>query len=305
MSRGLLAFVCLSVAMLAAVRGAEPEKPKLRPYDGSQGYWLFPGSLSPDGAYALACGTAGLKREELGKLAPWPADLELDPPKMSFEDFLIDMKQRRVVGVLPDFDEFEWHDWHKNRGGLFVAWTPDCRHGLAICEDRWEDSGIVWMDAAAGKFTSVKEPLEKAYAALLRAHEKKAPIGSMLFLNPAAPSPDVVVMDAYSEIPKEESTERFYRLKVRFTPGKDGTMQCQILAGHKQKDATDPAGLDDVDFNDKLYKKLRAKLPARARAALDKEQDAWVTWSDAQSDDAQSMLILQRSALLRARAEFP
>ena len=297
--------VVVTFCALAAVRGAEPEKPKLRPYDGSQGYWLFPGSISPDGAYALAFGSAGLKPEELAKLKEWPADLELDPLKMGFDDFLVDMKQRRVVGVLPDFDDFEWHDWHKNRGGLFVAWTPDCRHGLAICVGRWEDDAIVWMDAAAGKFPSVKDPLEKAYAAWLRAHEKKVEIGSMLFVDPAASGPDVVVLDAYSEIPKSESTARSYRLKVRFTPGKDGAVQCQILAGHKLNEAIEPVRLDDVDVNDKLYKKLRAKLPARARAALDREQDQWVTWSDAQPDEAQSMLISQRSALLRARAEFP
>ena len=78
-----------------------------------------------------------------------------------------------------------------------------------------------------------------------------------------------------------------------------------ILAAHKELEQSEPVRLDDVDVNDKLYKKLRAKLPPKARPALDKEQDAWVTWSDAQPDDAQEMLITQRSALLRARAEFP
>ena len=65
--------------------------------------------------------------------------------------------------------------------------------------------------------------------------------------------------------------------------------------------------MDDVDVNDKLYKKLRAKLPPKARTVRShKEQDSqWVTWSDAQPDEAQEMLITQRSALLRElRLEF-
>ena len=303
MFRGLLAFVCLSVAALAVVRGAEPEK--FRPYDGSNGYALFPGSLSPDGAYALAFGSAELKPDELAKLAEWPADLGIDGGKMSFDDFLVDLKQKRVLAALPDFDYFDGHGWHKNRGGLMVAWSRDSSRALAICEQRWDDAGILWIDPAARKFSSLKEPLEKAYAAYLRAHEKKYTAGEMMFSNPAVLGPDVVVLDALLEIPKKEEAGTYeYRLKVRLMPGKGGTMQCEILAAHKEQEQRGPVRLDDVDFNDKLYKKLRAKLPAKARTALDKEQDQWVTWSDAQPDEAQEMLITQRSALLRARAEF-
>ena len=70
-------------------------------------------------------------------------------------------------------------------------------------------------------------------------------------------------------------------MKVRFTGGKGGAVRCEVLAGHKVSAGTKEEQLDDVDVNDRLYKKLRAKLPPKARAALDKDQDEWITWSDA------------------------
>src|SRR5947209_5033872 len=80
-------FVVLTLAWAGApVWSAEKEKPALRPYDGSDGYYVLPGSISPDGAYALAIGPATSKPEELAKLAPWPADLALDPQKIDFGD---------------------------------------------------------------------------------------------------------------------------------------------------------------------------------------------------------------------------
>jgi len=305
MSRILPVVIFLFLRTLASVRGAEPAEPKFRPYDGSNGYALFPGSLSPDGAYALAFGTPELKPEELAALKEWPADLGIDGDKMGFDDFLVDLKQKRVLGVLPDFDYFDGRGWHKNRGYLDIAWAADSRHAIAICGQRWDDSGIVWIDPVARKFSKLKESLEKAYGAYLRAHEKKFKAGEMMFSDPAVLGPDVVALDAVSEIPKEEAGTYEYHLKVQLKPGQDGAPQCEILAAHKEVEQREPVRLDDVDVNDKLYKKLRAKLPAKARVALDKEQDAWVTWSDAQPDEAQERLITERSALLRARLEFP
>lgn len=301
--------VIICVCAVAAAHAADEEK-KLRPYDGSHGYALFAGTTSPDGAWALAFGTVEQTAEELGKLKEWPADLGIDGEKMSFDNFLVDLKQKRVVASLPEgFDYFNGHGWHKNRGTIYVAWTPDSHHALAICEERWDDSGIVWLDPVARKFPSVKEPMEKAYAAWLKAHEKKKPrIGEMQFSSPVALGPDVVVVDAISQIPKEEADTYEYRLKIRFTPagkGKDGAVRCEILAGHKEPEQSEPEQINDVAVMEKYLKKLRAKLPPKDRAALDKEQDQWVAWSDKEPADAQSELISQRTALLRARLEFP
>ena len=151
----------------------------------------------------------------------------------------MDVKQKKVLGVLPDFDYFNGHGWHKNRGYLDVAWALDSRHAIAICGQRWDDSGILWIDPAARTFSKRQGPAGKRLAVCLpaRPREEEMPeAGEMMFSNPAVLGPNVVVLDALSEIPKEEVDGTYdYHLKVRFTPGKDGAVQCQILAAHKDE----------------------------------------------------------------------
>jgi hypothetical protein len=175
--RSRLRAACLLA--LAAIALSHAGDPKLRPYDGSKGFAVMPGTISPNGEYAIAYGSANLAPSEQAQLKEWPADLELNPE---------------------------------------------------------------------------------------------------------------------------------YRLKVKLGTGRgtDGVFSPMrmIVAGHKQTEQSEPERLDDPDVNEKLYKKLSAKLPPKARPALQKEQEQWVAWVNQQPEEAQAMIIIQRSSLVRARAEF-
>lgn len=304
MFRNLQVAVLLSLSAFTIGRAADEEK--LRPYDGSKGYSVFAGTTSPDGAWALAFAPTGLKAEELAGLKEWPADLEIRGGEVEFDNFLFDLRAKRLAGVLPDFDYFDGHGYRKNRGELYVAWTPDSRHALAICEERWDDAAIVWLDAVTGKFPSVKVPMEKAYGAWLRAHEKHPVVADMQFHDPVAVGADVVVVDGWSQVPKAEDYAH-YRLKMRFTPGKGDAVKCEILAGMhvSEKEEREQSSLEQEETLQAIYDRLRAKLSPKAREALKQEQLAWLKMREALPKTERESATAHRAALLRARVDFP
>jgi hypothetical protein len=232
--------------------------------------------------------------------------MEIQGGDMQFDNFLFDLRGKRLAGMLPDFDYFNGHGYRKNRSDLYVAWTPDSRHALAICEERWDDAAIAWIDPVAGKFPSVKEQMEKAYGAWLRAHEKHPVVSDMQFHDPVALGSDVVVVDGWSQVPKEEPYAH-YRLKMRFTPGKGDAVKCEILAGMRVSEQEDrnQSSLDQEEALQAIYDRLRAKLTPKAREALKQEQLAWLKVREALPKTEQPGATAQRSALLRARVAFP
>jgi hypothetical protein len=300
----IVVFV-VSLCVVAVGRATEEEQ-KLRAYDGSTGYSLFAGTASPDGAWALAFAPTALKPEELKGLKEWPADMEIRGGDMEFDNFLFDVRRKRLAGILPDFDYFDGHGWRKNRSDLYVAWTPDSRHALAICEERWDDAAIAWIDPVAGKFPSVKEQMEKAYGAWLRAHEKHPVVADMQFRDPVALGPDVVVVDGWSQVPKDEPYAH-YRLKMRFTPGKGDAVKCEILGGVRvpEEEYRNQSSLDQEGALQVIYDRLRAKLSPKAREALKQEQLAWLKTREALPKPERAGATAHRAALLRARMDFP
>lgn len=296
-SLALLSLFLSPVVILAA----DPED-KLRPYDGSQGYFVFPGTTSPDGAWAVVFASSGLKPEEQAALKEWPADLRLDGD--DFDNYLLDLRKKRLAGALPAFDYFNGHGWHKNRASLYVAWAPDSRHALAISEERWDDAAIVWLDATAQKFPSVKEPMERAYGAWLRAHEKHPIVAAMTFQNPVALGADVVAVEAWSQLPKAEDYAH-WRLKMRFTPGKEDSVRCEIVAGVRVPKNEEVLNLEQEESLQVIYDRLRAKLSGKARETLKQEQLAWLKVREALPEEEQDKATAYRAALLRARVDFP
>jgi uncharacterized protein YecT (DUF1311 family) len=291
-----LAVVC------AGARAADAE-PERRKWDGAPGYSVFGETISPNGAYVLAWGSPGLAAEDQAKLKEWAPDLGIMEDGPEFDNFLLDARKGKVLATVPGFAFFSGHGYRKNHRELYVAWTPDSRGALAVYEGRWDDEEIFWMDPVAKTFVSVKDEMNKAYGRLLKAKEKHARPADVQFQYPVALGNNEVVVDAWSQIPKEDDPVYSYRLKFRFTPGKGGKVRCELVDGHRTP-ADMPGRLEEEATLTALFQRLKAKVPAKARAALEREQDAWKKWRDAQPENARERLTAQRGALLHARAEW-
>ena len=293
-----LCLVTLAVGGVA-VAGAEASR---RDWDGKPGFCRISGTVSPDGRYVFAWEPAGLSPEVRATLPEWASDLDINSEKTEIDDFLYDTVRRRVAADLSQFDYFEGQGWRKNRGAVHVAWTADSRNVLAIFEERWDDQGIVWIDSASGRVTDLKDVLEKAYLSGLR-QRKKVTGGEMIqFSEPAILPGNILVVDGNSGHMKEGP---YYHLRLTLRLTFTGERpHLELLKAREIPESEErTTGMDyDPDLN-ACYKRLRARLDENCRAALKKEEEAWIRFRDSQPADARYDLTRRRAAELRARVD--
>ena len=296
------AIVALFFVLLAGegtVGGADDTR---RAWDGRPGFCRISGTVSPDGRYVFIWAPAGLSPEVRATLPEWASDLEINCDKTEFDDFLYDTTRRRVAADLSEFDYFEGQGWRKNRGALHVAWTADSRNALAIFEERWDDQGIVWIDPASGHVTDLKDVMEKAYLSGLR-QRKKVTGGEMIqFSEPAILPGNILAVDGNSGHMKEGPYYHL-RLTLRLTFAGERPHLELLKAREIPESEERTTGMDyDPDLNSS-YKRLRSRLDENGRAALKKEEEAWIRFRDSQPADARDQLTERRASELRARAE--
>lgn len=208
-------------------------QPGFRPWNGQPGFSRLSDTASPDGRYVLVWAPEELSAEQMADLPEWPADVEISGDDIEAGDYLYDNRAKRIVTPLPGFRYFAGHGWRRNRGALYVAWTADSRGALAISAERWDDEGIVWIDAAKGGVFEVKDSVEKAFLRVLqeREHDKGA---NMQFSNPSILPNNILILDGGASHMKEGPCYD-YRLTFRMTYPK-GNPQLELLKAEKFRD---------------------------------------------------------------------
>ena len=262
------------------------------------GFCRFAGTLSPDSAYEFIWAPTGLPPEARADLKEWPANTKIDFEGADFDSYLYDNTRHRLLARLPDFNHFEGMGMRKNRGEFHVAWAPDSRSAIAICEERWDDAAIVWVEPAANRVTSLKDALEKAYAHVLLTKEKDR--GSVMqFSDPAILPNGILVIEGRAGHEKEGPYFN-HRLTFRISDVK-GKIRAELLKAVRIE------GEHNADYDPDLnlyYGKLRDRLDDKGRAALKQEEKDWLAWRDKQPEDAREKLTERRAVELRARYEY-
>ena len=275
-----------------------------RAWDGMPGFCRISGTTSPDGRYVFIWEPAGLSPEVRATLTEWASDLDINCEKTEIEDFLYDNTLKRVVADLSQFDYFAGQGWRKNRADLWVAWTADSRNVLAIFEERWDDQGIVWIDPAAGRVSDLKDVMEKACLRVLRQREEETSGVAIQFSEPAILPGNILVVDAHAGHEKE-GPYYHHRLTLRlsFTGERPHLelLKARKIPGEEPENPSTGADYDP-DLN-AFYKRLRARLDENGRAALKKEEEAWIRFRDSQPANARDQLTQRRASELRARVE--
>ena len=294
MNVGILTMLAIAGVACAA----EPEARK--PWDGEPGYCRFPGTISPDGAYVLAWAPTGLSPQARATLKEWPADVQVGSDA---DNFLMDARHGRIITDIPEFDYFSGQGCHKNRGALYIAWSPDSRSALAICEQRWDDVDIAWIEPQAKRITSVLQPMTVAFTRVLRQREKeRGDEMNIQFSEPALLPGGMLVVDGHAGHFKE-GPYHHYRLTFRVRAA-EKKVQLELLKARKIPEREERTG--GIDFDPDLnlsYGKLRARLDDEGRAALKKEEEEWLKFRDSQPEAAREYLTQRRAVELRARLE--
>lgn len=303
-SRFFLIGAAFGLIWVAGSESTAAEDAPRREWDGKPGFCRFAGSISPDSAWVLAWAPAGLSPEELADLPEWAPDLDINSEKTDVENFLYDLTRKRVVLKLPGLDYFAGQGWHKNRGELYVAWTADSRSALVICEQRWDDEGILWVDAAQARVFELKETLEKAYLDVLRRRETENGEVNIQFSDPAILPGGLLVLDGNAGHMKE-GPYYHYRFAFRVAlPASSVNPALELVKAWKIPESEElNSGIDyDPELN-RSYNLLRAQLADQAKAALKQEQLAWLKFRDAQPEDARDEITARRAVELRAMVE--
>lgn len=263
------------------------------------GFCRFAGTISPDSAYEFIWAPTNLPPEARAELKEWSAEtkIDFDAASFNFDSYLYDNTRHRVLAQLPDFSHFDGMGMRKNRGEFHVAWAPDSRSAIAICEERWDDAAIVWVEPAENRVTSLKDALEKAYAHVLLTKEKDR--GSVMqFTDPALLPGGILVIEARAGHEKEGPYFN-HRLTFRISNVK-GKIHGELLKARRIE------GEHNAEYDPDLnlyYGKLRDRLDEKGRAALKQEEKAWLAWRDKQPEDAREKLTERRAVELRARFE--
>lgn len=289
---------------MAGSNSAGAEDAPRREWDGKPGFCRFAGTISPDRAWVFIWAPAGLAPEDLAHLPEWAADLDINSDKTDVENFLYDLAHQRVALKLPGLDYFAGLGWHKNRGELYVAWTADSRSALVICEERWDDEGILWVDTAQGRVFDLKDSLEKAYQEVLRRREKEDGEVNMQFCDPALLPGSLLVLDGNAGHMKE-GPYYHYRFVFRVAlPASGPDPALELVKAWKIPESEEHnTGVDyDPDLN-LYYKQLRSRLDDQAKAALKEEQLGWLKFRDAQPQEVRDEITARRAVELRAMVE--
>jgi hypothetical protein len=260
------------------------------------GFRRFAETISPDGAYVLAWGWR-TKGEDLAKLKEWPEGKDTFDEGTT-ENYLVDAVQGRVLVVIPGFEYFRGTSGHENHGGISVGWSMDSHEALAIYDGKWSNRALVWIRPATRTCIDVEKPLTGAYRRLLQSREKRPEPGGISFHDPAILPGSVLVTYGWAQIPKEDPVFHYrLRFQMKFEEKK---ATCVLVNGRSIPDAGEEP--DDEAALNAVYGKLRAGLNDAGRAALKKEEEAWLKQREAIEDEMyQKSFTSLRVSYLRAR----
>jgi hypothetical protein len=266
---------------------------------GEPGFRRFADTISPDGNYVLAWGWGMAEQpEQLQEWAPGQ-----DTLGDSVTNYLVDSVRGRVLTIIPERDHFRTSDGHsKGFSGLAVAWSEDSQHALAIYEDRWSDSAILWVRPRTRTFINVLAPLVQAYRDLLAQKEKLKEAGEIGFSRPALLPGGILVINARARPRVNQTRDYCFRLKFLITTEGEKA-KCRLVSGRKIPSPDD----DNDDAVEKelneAYQKLKAGLSETNRVTLKERQLQWLKQREALGEGVDPILFTQlRTSYLRARA---
>jgi uncharacterized protein YecT (DUF1311 family) len=277
------------------------------------GFIRFPETVSPDGKYCLGWGVKAKPNDDARGLAELPFEEELDF-EADVEDFVIEMKSRKVVATIPGLDYFASAHWHKNRGSLTVAWSPDSRFAVAIQGGRYGTEGTAWIDVRQQKATSIEEDISDVLRAIVRQkHGKKAESQRTYvhFDRPVFQGSEVLLLDCTLSgfISKfEEEIESFdYRLKLNVAGTGEGRKVRLLASRGLSSKETEYEYIDDgkveAELN-KAYGALRSKLDSAGKETLKAEELVWLKLREEMPTEEKKLDFTRiRIRELRGRAE--
>jgi hypothetical protein len=261
----------------------------------------FPETISPDGAYALAWAPASESKANPSTFTEVPySDESFDEDEA--DNYLIDVAAHKIIATIPDFGYFSGPQLHKNRASIEVGWSPDVKGALAIYGGRWSSDAVVWIEPKTRRIVSVQKQLEEGFRSVLHKKEPKLAQGvSINFENAVIPKPGILVIEASGTIPKEDETNN-YQLKFKIS-GEGEKVRFQLQGNRVLPEDTSTAGDAEEELN-KVYGRLRAKLPEARRQALRDEQKKWLELREEITDaDCKSEFTGARTSELQVRLE--
>lgn len=271
-----------------------------RAADRSGLYKAFPQSISPNGAYFLAWGDHSIP----GPMTEVPFGQEKFEIGDDEENYLMNAADKTAILTIPDFHYFDGAEGHQNHNGLMIGWSPDSKAALAVYDGRWSYESIAWIVPAAKKSISIGQKLEAMYRRVLLAtgrssYRKDPDEFAVTFHEPVFLSPEVVVLQAWAQVPKSVDVPAFhYRMQIKVMVKGEGA-QIELQHARPMKETEIPFPDDDKieDELNKVYGKVRAHLSDAEKESLKAQQLVWLKQRDAISDDFQKLEFTRRRVL--------
>jgi len=245
------------------------------------GFRRVPATISPNGAYVLAWGWR--EGETLAKIKEWPKDENERPEsdkerrksaedafdEKKLENYLVDAVRGRVVAIVPGLDYFDG----RRHADLSVVWSADSREAVAICEVRYGCT-VAWMRPATRTCLDITGPVKTAARSLLT-KEKRLSAYTFAFFDQAVLTGGEFAVEGWARIPKGEADSPDFSSRLCFRVKGDGTKARCVLLSKRTIPDSELRPSSAAELNE-VYLQLRATLGRKERAALDKEQRAWL-----------------------------
>ena len=246
----------------------------------------FPETISPDGAYVLAWGSARESPGDIAQLTEAAYEDEVFDEANQEEEannYLVDAVAHKAIAIIPGFNYFRGPKLHKNRADLAVAWSPDAQCALAVLEGRWGSEAVVWIRPGHPKFQDVQKQLEKGFYGVLRKSEPSFTDVIILFDRPVLLKPDLLVVRASGTIPKKSDTKD-YLLRFKITEAGDD-VQFRLISGGKVREEVPSDDQDAEAELNKVYNAARRKLSSKQRDDLREAQMRWLKLREQINDE--------------------
>ena len=276
---------------------------------------ILRGTESPSGDYALAYGVSDLTGKSLDQLksaddedAVFDANLskrlevEQTPTPKDLKNYLVRLRDGRVVSVVPQFQYFP----RQNHFNLEIGWSQDNKQGLAIYDFRYGNMAIAWIEPESQRVTDVRPQIETAFRRVLAEREGKiytrhAREYSITLLDPIISGRGEFILGvAHAFNPRKdvEMKEFDYRLKFR-VERHSSHLRFVLISAHRGADWEYDQPLEDAKTQLKaVYEELRSRLHGRARVALQRDQ---ALWKQRAGDDDGEISLRVRELKMRLR----
>lgn len=263
-------------------------------------YLLFPGTISPDGRYAV--GWAMPKHPEIWEKIVAGEDLDDDINLNEVaEDFVIDLKSKTVAGKLGATYWLSTKGFRGNHTSLSVEWSNSGSILTVISYggNRWDPGHFEAALVKDGKVTSnldvgaqidgpFRRYLAKTGGESYKRDRKRVDVGSSS-VRPL--ESDKFAADAFAQVPGPDTHEHFSAdavIRFSLTESPQAKLALKILA-IREKNASDSS--DDQDdsadadgYLNATYAALRLQLDAAGKDTLRQEQRDWLVNRDQITD---------------------